>query len=78
MLSFIYRLVRDFEVEHGMKPNVLYLNDEHFERLREDFYDPDDIKAIVERLDMELVIDHTAVHPRLARLESSYRRAASF
>ena len=78
MLSFIYRLVRDFELEHGMKPNVLYLNDEHFERLRQDFVDPDNIEAIIKRLDMELVIDHGAVHPHLSRLESSYRQAASF
>lgn len=78
MLSFIYRMMRDFENEQGMKPNVLYLNAEHFTRLRQDFVDPNDIESIIGRLDMEIVIDHGALHPHLSRLDSSYRQAASF
>ncbi|WP_126455224.1 hypothetical protein [Sulfuriflexus mobilis] len=78
MLSFIYRLVRDFEIEQGMKPNVLYLNPIHFRRLRQDFVDPDDIEAIINRLDMEVVIDNSALHPHLSHVGSSHRQAASF
>ena len=78
MLSFIYRMMREFELEHGMKPNVLYLNTDHFERLRDDFADPDNIEAIINRLDMEIVIEKSTLHPHLSRLESSYRQAASF
>ena len=78
MLSFIYRLVRDFEIKHGIKPNVLYLNAIHFKRLRQDFVDPDDIEAIINRLDMEIVIDNSAIHPHMSRVESSPRQAASF
>ena len=79
MLSFIYRLMRDFEVEHGMKPNVLYMNKEHFQWLRHEFVNPEDVRSIIERLDMYLVIDHSVVHPHLTRLHyNSYSRAASF
>ena len=78
MLSFIYRIMRDFEREHGMKPNVLHLNNEHFDKLREDFLDPDNIEAIVSRLEMEIVIEKNTLHPHLSWIESSYRKAASF
>ncbi len=78
MLSFIYRLVRDFEIEQGMKPNVLYLNGIHFQRLRQDFVDPDDIEAIINRLDMEIVIDNSATHPHMSHVGTSQRQAASF
>jgi hypothetical protein len=78
MLSFIYRLVREFENEHGMKPNVLYLNAIHFRRLCQDFVDPDDIEAIINRLDMEIVIDNNALHPHMSRVKTSQRQAASF
>ena len=53
MLSFIYSLVRDYEAEHGHRPNVLHLNVDHFHRLRQDFVDPGDIEAIIKRLGME-------------------------
>jgi hypothetical protein len=78
MLSFIYRLVRDFELEQGVKPNVLYLSTMHFQRLRQDFVDPDDIEAIINRLDMEIVIDNSALHPHVSRVGTSQRQAASF
>lgn len=78
MLSFIYRLVRDFEIEQGMKPNVLYLSAMQFQRLRQDFVDPDDIEAIINRLDMEIVIDNSALHPHLSHVGSSHRQAAAF
>ncbi len=78
MLSFIYRMMRDFELEHGMKPNVLHLNNEHFDKLREDFLDPDNIEAIIGRLEMEIVIEKNTLHPHLSWIESSYRKVASF
>jgi hypothetical protein len=78
MLSFIYRLVRDFEIEQGVKPNVLYLSTAHFQRLRQDFVDPDDIEAIINRLDMEIVIDNSALHPHVSRAGISQHQAASF
>jgi len=78
MLSFIYRMMREFELEHGMKPNVLHLSNEHFNRLRADFLDPSNIEAIINRLEMEIVIEKNSAHPHLSWMESSYRKAASF
>lgn len=78
MLSFIYRLVREFEIEQGIRPNVLYLNSIHFQRLRQDFFDPDDIESIINRLDMEIVIDNSSIHPHMSHVCTSQRQAAAF
>lgn len=77
MLSFIYSLVREFEAEHGLRPNVLHLGVAHFHRLRHDFVDPDDIEAIIKLLGMEIVIDRAAVHPHLSCIDSARRHAVA-
>lgn len=77
MLSFIYSLVREFENEHGIRPNVLHVNVDHFHRLRQDFVDPDDIETIIMRLGMEIVIDRAAVHPHLSCIDTVRRQAAA-
>ena len=75
MLSFIYSLVREFEAEHELRPNVLHLNVDHFHRLRQDFVDPDDIETIIKRLGMEIVIDRAAIHPHLSCIDTARRQA---
>lgn len=54
MLSFIYRLAMDFERVHGAKPNMLYLNHFHFERVRGEFADPHDVDLMMRVLGMTL------------------------
>ncbi|MGE3480710.1 MAG: hypothetical protein AB7K73_04785 [Gammaproteobacteria bacterium] len=68
MLSFIYRLAIDFERVHGEKPNMLYLNRFHFEHLRGNFADPEDIETMMHMLGMTIMISEDAVNPRLARI----------
>jgi hypothetical protein len=69
MLSFLYRLARDFEAAHGEKPNMLYLSRFHFECVRKDFADPDDIGTMMQVLGMTIMITDEAVDPRLARID---------
>ena len=33
MLSFLYRLVEHYHREHGLHPNLLYLNQWHYRKL---------------------------------------------
>ncbi|MBK8162016.1 MAG: hypothetical protein IPK65_02350 [Gammaproteobacteria bacterium] len=68
MLSFIYRHALDFERVHGEKPNMLYLNRFHFEYLRDNFADPEDIETMMRLLGMTIMISEDAVNPRLARI----------
>jgi hypothetical protein len=77
MLSFIYRLVREFEAEHGLRPSVVYLNIDHFHRLRHDFVDPEDIEGIMNCLGMEIVIDKAAVHPHVSNIGLTRHTAAA-
>ncbi len=52
MLSFIYRLVRDFEVEHDIHPNLLYLSQVHMHVLREQLNTTEQLDEIVQLLGM--------------------------
>ncbi len=65
MLSFIYQMVCAFQREHGFRPNVLYISPEHFERLRDEFANPDDMRAIRRVLAMEILMRRGAAHPRV-------------
>ncbi len=34
MLSYIFRLAMNFEHEHGLRPNLLYINPAHMAQLK--------------------------------------------
>ncbi len=75
MLGLIYELVRGFEREHGMPPNILYLNDEHFQRLRRECGDPDEMVAMLSRLKLDVVLCPEVMHPQVAYRDSLSRQA---
>ena len=78
MLSFIYNLVDQFQSAHGMRPNLLYLNETHLQHLQDGFSDEYDLSHITEFLDMEIIIDHGIVHPHVAWTHmAGTRKAAS-
>ena len=66
MLSFIYRLIRDFEQEHGIEPNVLYINEIHAQHLKNGFEEHYSYLTIRDLLRMELVISREVIHPHVA------------
>ncbi len=65
MLSFIYRLIRNFEKEHGFTPNLLYLNQFHLEMLRTQLDRKVDGSDLAQLLDMEIIISQDSVHPHV-------------
>ena len=65
MLSFIYRLVRDFEKEHGIHPNLLYLNPTQMQFLREQLDNEVQLENIVSLLDMEIMVTTEVIHPHV-------------
>ena len=75
MLSFVYRLCREFEREHGFRPNVLFINSAHLERLRGDFDNPDDLTAIRRLLGLEILLRRDSVHPQVGWIQSAARQA---
>ena len=79
MLGFIYRLVREFELEHGISPNLLYLNRLHAENLKASFDQDYSMSQIMKVLRMELIIDNDIMHPRVAWSQvAEMERAVSF
>lgn len=66
MLSFLYRIFSEFERSHGVAPNLLYLNYRHFGELQRSLPDLEDTSALLQRLDMELILQNDVMHPRVA------------
>ena len=76
MLSFIYSLIRNFEQEHGIHPNVLYINEVHAHYLKTGFAEHYSYQAIRDLIRMELVISRETVHPNVAWTASIARQAS--
>jgi len=77
MLSYIYHQINNFQNSHGVLPNVLYLNNEHYQRLLGAYDASMSVMGITQHLQLELVIDATAIHPHVAWVYSAqYRRVS--
>ena len=66
MLSFLYQLANKFEQEHGYRPNVLYLNQQHFQSLKEALAEIKGLDAINKFMGMEIVLTSDCNQPHLA------------
>lgn len=76
MLGFIYRLIREFELEHDIRPNLLYLNQFHAAHLKASFDPGYSMEQIMNILEMELVIDNDIMHPRVSWMQTTQKVAA--
>lgn len=76
MLGYIYRLIKGFEQEHGIQPNLLYLNRLHCEHLKTSFDESYSLSQIMAILGMEMVLDHEVMHPRVVWAQSAHRMAS--
>ena len=75
MLSYIYRLIRDFEQQHGIQPNLLYLNELHAKHLKAGFAEQYSYQAIRDLLQMELIISKETIHPHVAWSSTVHKKA---
>ncbi len=66
MLSYIYRLIRDFELQHGIHPNLLYLNEVHANHLTQVLNENITPQSLRDLLQMELIINREISHPHVA------------
>ncbi|MFQ5644589.1 MAG: hypothetical protein ACE5FQ_12970 [Thiogranum sp.] len=66
MLSQLYRIARDFERSHGVAPNLLYLNYQHFEQLRSALPGLRDNAELLHKLGLQLILQRDRVHPGVA------------
>lgn len=66
MISFILRLIDDFKQEHGYQPNLLYLNEFHFNHLKSGFTEDFSLQLMCEVFQMELIVNREVIHPHVA------------
>ena len=66
MLSYLYRIASGFERRHGVAPNLLYLNYQHFEQLKQALPGLQTMEELLCTLKMELVLQRDIAHPRVA------------
>jgi hypothetical protein len=65
MLSFLYRLVRAFHLEHGYSPNVVIMNAHHYQRLLENVPEMQDYGSVSRFLMMDVILSEESIHPHV-------------
>jgi hypothetical protein len=66
MISYIVRLIGEFKNEHGYQPNLLYLNEFHFNHLKAGFSEDFTLQRMCELFHMELIVNREVIHPHVA------------
>ncbi len=77
MLSFLFRLIREFQREHSFAPNALYINSFHYRKLRENLPDLQHDDELARFLTVEIIVSEEAIHPHVAWLSPARRQFAS-
>ncbi|MFT5115015.1 MAG: hypothetical protein ACI8P9_004358 [Parasphingorhabdus sp.] len=75
MLSYIYRLCKEFELAMGYRPNVLFINQDHLESLRQSFSEDMDFSEVRGKLGLEVLLRQESIHPSVNWLVSATRQA---
>lgn len=65
MLSFIYKQVREFETEHGYRPNLLKISPLHFTKLRLNLPEFTQRDEMTRFLGMRIIYTREAIHPHV-------------
>lgn len=76
MLSYIYRLIRNFENDHGIHPNLLHLNQEHISHLKTAFEETMSLQDILALLEIELIIEFDIMHPHVSWSSIAHEKVA--
>lgn len=76
MLSFIYRLVRDYEANHGYRPNLLSLNPSHYRQLCAALPIFAQQQAMSRFLGMRLILSDETLHPHVSWSAAAERESA--
>ena len=66
MLSHIVSLVSKYEDRHGLRPNVIYMNETHYGYLREELPGVRDHNDVVAILGVDIALNDEAMHPQVA------------
>jgi hypothetical protein len=78
MLSYLVRLATTFEQQQGCRPNVLYLNQQHYQQLRQDLASIKGLGDLVHFLGMEIIIAGEITHPHVGHSGADWPRAVAW
>jgi hypothetical protein len=66
MLSFIVTLVNSYEQRHGARPNLVYMNETHYEYLREELPGVRGHEDVIALLGLDIALSDEAIRPHVA------------
>lgn len=66
MLSLIVSLVDNYREQHGARPNLVYMNEMHYEYLREELPGAQRHEDVVAVLGLDIALLDHAMHPTVA------------
>jgi hypothetical protein len=75
MLSFLYRIARSYQQEHGYRPNAVVMSNAHFRQLQESLPEITDYADLSRLLGMDVVLSEDCIPPPVS-WRSMARRAA--
>ena len=75
MLSFLYRIARSYQQEHGYRPNAVVMSKTHFRLLQASLPEISDYADLSRLLGMDVVLSEDCIHPHVSWM-SMARRAA--
>ena len=65
MLSHIIRIAEEYRSQHGVNPNLIYLNNIHLNILKLELGNPEDIHLVMHDLGIEVYLDQSKTHPSM-------------
>jgi len=66
MLSHLYRIASEFERRHGVAPNLLYLNYQHFDQLGKVLPGLKTDEKLLRQLGLQIILENDRIHPGVA------------
>lgn len=75
MLSFLIQIANQFEQEHGHRPNVLYINPQHFKSLQDSLAEIKGLDALTQFMGMEIVLSNESSQPHLGWSSIEWKKA---
>lgn len=69
MLSFVMSLVNHYEERYGNRPNIVYMNESHYEFLREEMPGIRAHDEVVALLGIDISLSDEALSPHVATAE---------
>ena len=66
MLDYLYDSAVKYQILHGLKPNLVYLNNIHFQSLQYQLENQHQAANLFGEFDLKIVLSPTLTHPSFA------------